>query len=192
MKPAICLHLFPTAPSPIRMFNLGAGTKTSLANAAASRRGGVPRLRTTPDPRACPESPIRPQAGWLGLKLAPDVRSFFDQSEAFVDPTGCAPNHLFHRTPELRESDRSFVRSVAVRPCAVDDKYRFRRILLHSILSDRQQRDIDRTGNMAFAVGLAPPNVEEHEVNRVRSEGRIHIGAIGLKCELPGKVLECR
>jgi len=81
-----------------------------------------------------------------------------DQSDPFIGPTGSAAIISFTGLSKLKKSDRSFVRPVAVRSCAVNDKYRF---------------------------------AEEHKVNRVGSEGRIHIGAIGLKRELLGKMLKC-
>src|SRR5258708_35420121 len=85
----------------------------------------VLHLRKMPGPPACSGWRIHPQAERLGLKLAPDVRSSFDQGEAFVDPAGSTPYHLFYGPSELSKTNTSFVRPVAVRARAVDDKYCF-------------------------------------------------------------------
>src|ERR1700727_1070308 len=124
-----------------------------------------------PNPRAWQGSQGHPMAWRRGWKFALYALSFLDQGKSLINPADDASDHFFYRPTHLSEPDGSLVRPIAVRACAVDDDHSLLDILFHTIFRDREQRNVDRTGNVAFAVALTSANIDENEVNSVGSEG---------------------
>jgi hypothetical protein len=109
--------------------------------------------------------------------------------QALVEPPSGAADHLFHRSSEPRQSNRSAIRAVAVGAGAVRDKKRVRRVLHKVPLVDAAMGQVHCTRDMAGGKQLWAPNVKHDEALMSRLERCIDVRAVGFDGNLTATFL---
>jgi len=111
-------------------------------------------------------------------------------TEPLVVPTRQAAHHHFDVSPQSCESECGPVRTIAVWPCAIDNKLRVSRPSTDDAFHNLAVRKAYSAWNVRLFEELTASNVEQHKVLIALLHGLMNVPAVGFELELSAEVLQ--